>query len=315
MDNFVTSVLGPIAPEMMGITDAHNHLWIQRQDLAIKTAPVLEDLDLIIEELVQYRKLGGGSQLDCQPGGAGRNAHRLARISNATGIHIIACTGFHLQEYYPEGFKLWALDADQATDYLLKEINLGLEESSQDEPIFPGFIKIAVRETLESSPSALMEAAAAASRESGLLIEMHTQKGSDVERFVEYFIQQDLSPDRLVVCHIDKRPDPGLHKELAEAGFLLEYDTFFREKYHPEINLWPLIMDMVSSGYAGSIACATDLADLSMWNGSGNSPGVPGFISVIKQRLDDSLQDPIIVQKLTGGNIAARLAHYQGDNL
>ncbi len=90
-------------------------------------------------------------------------------------------------------------------------------------------------------------------------------KGADIEKFVDYFEQMGLQPGRLVICHIDKRPDPVLHKELARAGYLLEYDTFFRPKYEPEKYLWPLILDMVNSGFSKSIALATDLADSTLW--------------------------------------------------
>ena len=55
------------------------------------------------------------------------------------------------------------------------------------EPVFPGFIKIAVGETLNDSPRDLMEAAFFASKESGLLIEMHTEKGANVEDFLTFF--------------------------------------------------------------------------------------------------------------------------------
>ena len=64
-----------------------------------------------------------------------------------------------------------------------------------------------------------------------------------------------------MLCHIDKRPDVGLHRDLAAAGVLLEYDTFFRPKYDPERNVWPLVERMLADGYAASIAIGTDLAD------------------------------------------------------
>ena len=100
----------------------------------------------------------------------------------------------------------------------------------------------------------LITAAAQASLESGLTIEMHTQKGQAVEEFIEFFDQQGLPPQQLVICHIDKRPDHGLHMELAQAGYMLEYDTFFRPNTSRRRTLWPLLEDMVNHGLAGSLA-------------------------------------------------------------
>jgi phosphotriesterase-related protein len=308
MGKQVSTVLGLVPPENLGITDAHNHLWISRLDVQEQDLPVLDQQELILAELTSYRQLGGGGQIDCQPGGAGRDGNTLFHLASDSGVQIVACTGFHLKKYYPEGSTLWLLDADQAADYFLGEIRAGLEETREYTPVFPGFIKIAVQERLENSPRHLMEAACIASRESGLSIEMHTEKGAGVEDFVNYFSAQGLPAASVVICHIDKRPDLGLHKELAQAGFLLEYDTFFRPKYDPEQNLWPLIFKMVREGFGECIALATDLADSQQWSSLGNGPGLEGFITIIKKRLEDQIQDPGIVEKLMGGNISNRLA-------
>ena len=307
MDNEVITVLGRLAPHELGLVDAHNHLWISPQDIPAKNAPILNQEAGIRSELIAYRKAGGGSQVDCQPGEAGRDGTKLRSLSESSGVNVIACTGFHLKEYYPEGSKIWDLNAEQAAEYFLDEINLGLEETRDTpNPVFPGFIKIAVRNTLEASPLELMEGAAAVSLESKLLIEMHTERGAEVEKFIEFFTDQNLPLEKIVICHVDKRPDLGLHMELARAGCLLEYDTFFRPKYNPENNLWPLIEDMVKGGNAGAIACATDLADSDLWMNIGGGPGLVGFINIIKKRLEMIIPDPEVITGLMGGNIANR---------
>ena len=55
----------------MGITDAHNHVWIEPVQGADPAAPVLDQFDLIRKELLAYQAAGGGSILDCQPAAAG----------------------------------------------------------------------------------------------------------------------------------------------------------------------------------------------------------------------------------------------------
>lgn len=148
----------------------------------------------------------------------------------------------------------------------------------------------------------------AASIESGYKIEMHTEKGAGVENFLDMFSKLGLPLDRLVICHIDKRPDPGLHQELAQAGCLLEYDTFFRPKYHPEKNLWKLIPEMIKAGYHKSVALATDLADKKMWESMGEGPGLAGFIHQIKKRMEMEITEGSIITDLMGGNINRCLA-------
>ena len=309
MNKKIITVLGRVDPEEFGRVDAHNHLWINDLSLTREGAPVLDQEELIVAELKGYKSAGGSGQVDCQPGGAGRNANKLELISRASGVQIVACTGFHLREYYPQESKIWDLDSNQAADYFLEEIHLGMIETrSEGRLIYPGFIKIAVSESLEKSPRALLEGAIAASLDTGYLIEMHTEKGAGVEEFCEYFSRMGLPQNRVVICHIDKRPDPGLHKDLAAEGYLLEYDTFFRPKYDPDKYLWALLREMVEEGLAGSIACATDLADKSLWESYGGSPGLAGFIRVIDERLKAESYPAKVIEQLMGKNITGRLA-------
>lgn len=312
----VVTVLGPVPPEDMGVTDGHSHVWIASQDAPAENAPVLDQPDKILAELKAYRQLGGGSQVDCQPGGCGRNGSKLKWLSEQSGVHIVACTGFHLQEYYPPDTEIWQMNTDQAVSYFLAEINNGLMETRTDKrPVFPGLIKIAVRETLKETPLHLVEAAVEVSKQSGYLIEMHTQKGQSLEEYLEFFQGLGFQPGKLVICHIDKRPDFGLHHELAQAGCLLEYDTFFRPNYQPEENVWPLIESMAAAGFEKNLVLATDLADGSMWKEFGGSPGIGSFISVVKQRLEDMAFNINSILEMVGGNIARGLAIKQGVEL
>ncbi|MGB5058867.1 MAG: hypothetical protein WBO48_09240, partial [Candidatus Promineifilaceae bacterium] len=68
MDGLVTTVLGPVAPEALGTTDGHNHLWIEPTAGTDPAAPVLNDESAIRQELMAYRAAGGGAMVDCQPG-------------------------------------------------------------------------------------------------------------------------------------------------------------------------------------------------------------------------------------------------------
>jgi predicted metal-dependent phosphotriesterase family hydrolase len=74
----IQTVLGEIPYRVLGITDAHNHVWIDPTPGADPTAPSLNQFEKIREELILYRAAGGKTLLDCQPGGCGRDANKLA---------------------------------------------------------------------------------------------------------------------------------------------------------------------------------------------------------------------------------------------
>lgn len=305
----VMTVTGPVPVGDLGITDAHSHLYIAPVAGGSPDAPVLTDEAAVRRELAAYRRAGGGAVIDCQPGGCGRDGLVLRRLAIATGVTVVAATGFHRRRYYPAKAPLFTLSSEAAADYFLSEIHDGLTETrGSNEVVFPGLIKIAAEASPDQAPLHLFEAAAAVSRETGYAIEMHTERGASVEAYLAFFGSLGLSPRQLVFCHVDKRPDFGLHRELARAGVMLEYDTFFRPKYDPDRNAWPLLREMIRAGLADRVALATDMAEPSLWAEMGGAPGMGGIFSIIKARLEQMHVSEPTCAALLGGNIAGRLA-------
>ncbi|HAF61318.1 MAG TPA: hypothetical protein DCK95_03215 [Anaerolineaceae bacterium] len=306
---FIQTVMGLIPSDQLGITDAHNHLWIDKVDGLGNDIPILNDFDSQQRELKAFFESGGRGQLDCQPGFAGRNGNRLIELATGTKVNIIACTGFHLRKYYAADAPFWKFSFDEVVHYFYSEIVDSLIETRQTKhKARAGFIKIACESSLEESPVMYMEAAALVAKRTGVSIQIHTEKGSDAERIFEFFIKKDVHPHQLILCHMDKRPDYVLHAELAKEGVGLEYDTFYREKYKPDENVWSLIQYMCSIGLASSLMLATDMADGNLWSELGHGPGLAGFITHIGKRLQNMGFPDEVNQGLLGLNIADRLA-------
>ncbi len=305
----VKTVLGDKSYEMLGITDAHNHVWIGAVPGVDAAAPVLDQFEPVKSELRGYRAAGGGSLLDCQPGGCGRDANQLVRLSKESGVNLIACTGFHRKKYYPPNFWLFTAPVVRIADYLISECNVGFEESRglKNQPR-AGFLKIALEAEWKDTPQAGLEAAAVAAAETGVLLQIHTEKGQQAEKAVLFFTEHGVKPQQLVLCHMDKRPDFSLHAELCRFGVLMEYDTFYRPKYEPEKNLWPLILAMVKAGLSHHVTLATDMAEAEMYKTIHAGPGLASLPGAIQIRLDQ-MEIPLkSIQEMLGGNIARRLA-------
>jgi phosphotriesterase-related protein len=304
-------VLGELPYEQLGITDAHNHAWIGQVAGADPSAPVLDDFDRIREELCRFQAAGGSGLLDCQPAFCGRDARQLARLSQQSGVHIVACTGFHRARYYPPEAPIFSMSAGQCASLFLRELSISVAETEDaPEPIRAGFIKIALEERWANTPQAALEGAAEAARQSGALVEIHTEKGALAEKAVLFFEAHGVAPGRLVLCHMDKRPNLSLHKELARYGVALEYDTFYRPKYRPEENLWPLIAGMVAEGLSAHVTLATDMAEAAMYQSIGNGPGLASLPGEIRSRLQAMGIDETSIRRMLGENIARRLAGF-----
>jgi len=305
----VITVQGPLPYESLGITDAHNHMWIEAVPGADPSAPILNQFNPILKELVEYREKGGETLLDCQPQGCGRDGNQLLALSKASGVNIIACTGFHRRKYYAQSHWLWNAGAQEICDFLCSELDKGISETlNTPAPIRAGFIKIALEAAWADCPHAALEGAASAAFKTKALMEIHTEKGALAEKACVYFTDLRLLPNQLVLCHMDKRPDIGLQKELARLGVLLEFDTFYRPKYNPSTNLWPLIEQMVNAGFSDRVALATDMAEAELYHFIGGGAGLASLPGEIRDQLNEKGFPEAARKQMLGGNIACRLA-------
>ena len=216
---WIVSVLGPVPAGQLSVADAHTHIWIEPVEGAAEGSPTLTDYGGALDELSEYRQAGGSAVVDCQPGGCGRDGRMLARLSLESRVCILASTGFHRRRYYPSDYWLWQASADEAARYFLDEIQCGLVETRADAaPVRPGLIKVACEASLENTPRNALEGATVAAAYSGLGIEVHTERGADADRILRFFLDRGMPAHKLVLCHLDKRPDLSLHMELAAAG-------------------------------------------------------------------------------------------------
>jgi phosphotriesterase-related protein len=304
----IQTVTGSLAESAVTLADGHAHAWIAPPEgIAPEARLELDRFDAIQAELDQFRAAGGSLLVDCQPGGTGRDANRLAQLAQATGVWITATTGFHLQKYYPPEDWLWSATAESAAAYFVEELVTGTRESQGT--IRAAAIKVGYGGVIEGQTRVLMEAAAEAARQTGALLLFHTERGINVEALLPFFADRGVPAQRLYLCHVDKRPDVGLHRELAQAGVLLGYDTFARPRYDPERTVWPLLLAMVAADLGAHVAVGQDMALPEMWRSWGGEPGLCFLPEVIIPRLRAEGVSEAVFRQLTGANIALRLAY------
>lgn len=303
----VTTVLGPRGLSGEGLVDAHAHIWIAPVAGGAPDAPVLDDATSIRAELWRFAEAGGEALIDCQPPAAGRDARRLVELSAATGVAVVASTGFHLDRYYRPDDSPWRADPEQLTVRCLEELELGMTDGGSRTSARAGAIKAAHPGAEVPGWQPLFRAAATAAAQAGVLLVVHTERGAGVDELADVLLSTDLSSQDVMLCHVDKRPDLQLHRELAKAGFLLEYDTFLRPKYTPADAVWPLIDAMLADGREEAIACGLDLADASLWAFGGGSHGMTGLQSVVAAGLRERGADDEAMRRLLGANVRRRL--------
>jgi predicted metal-dependent phosphotriesterase family hydrolase len=303
----IQTVSGPIPLENIKIADGYGHVWLTPPEGVHPDARLpLNDARAIEAELKDFRRAGGDTIVDCQPGGCGRDARMLVKLAEVTQLHLIAATGFHLPRYYPAGYWLWSASEEEAAAYFIEELTIGMRETEGAVPAT--MINVGYDGLFKGQNRVLLEAAAEASRQTGAALLFHTEEGRNVEALPLFLEDRGVACQRLYFCHMDKRPDLGLHRELAQAGILLGYDTFIQPTYKPEREVWPLLKEMVAQGLEGSIAIGLDMASSSMWRHYGGQPGLVVLIDQLIPQLRAKEISDAAVDRLIGQNVAECLA-------
>ena len=100
MSTRVRTVLGDIAPEELGATDYHEHLF---QVSPLLRGDELDDEAASTQEAELLRRAGAGAMVEATPTGLGRRPEAVARVSAGTGLRIVHVTGAHREAHYAAG--------------------------------------------------------------------------------------------------------------------------------------------------------------------------------------------------------------------
>ena len=120
----IAAVLGDIAPGDLGFCQSHEHIYIR--DCPARAGECIDDVEKSLAELKSYRSAGGCAIVDAQPLGTGRDAGILTRLSQQSGVHIIASTGFHKLSYYPEEHWMFSAAEEDIARLFITELEQGM---------------------------------------------------------------------------------------------------------------------------------------------------------------------------------------------
>ena len=137
----VNTVLGPVSPEQIGTTNMHEHLiWAnagsQYSPEANKLFSPPEVFSKLYDTLIQYKNAGGKTIVDCSGIGMGRDIDIYCTVSRASGVNIVACTGFWAQENIVPYFL--SKDIDYLQGLFIRELTCGMGTTN----VKAGFIKV-----------------------------------------------------------------------------------------------------------------------------------------------------------------------------
>jgi phosphotriesterase-related protein len=279
----IRTVLGDIAPDTLGITDSHDHLFFASVRLP---GQELDDVPAAEAELRAFAAAGGQALAQWTPMGLGRQAEALPALSEAAGVHIIAATGLHQAgNYRPE--KLSVL-LDGLADRFIAELGEGLrlDDDPDGRPLSPraGLIKVAGDfHQVDRHASVTFEAAAAAHHATGSTIAVHLEGGTHPLGALAALDGVPVSS--VILGHLNRFPDPGLHREAAEAGAFLGFDGPSRANHATDWRLFDCLARLVEAGHAERILLGGDTTSAAARAATGGGPGIPFLLTDIRARI------------------------------
>jgi phosphotriesterase-related protein len=291
----------------------------------------LDDEEAAIGEVADFKAAGGSAIVETGAPGirTWEDVVVFRRISERTGVHIVACTGLYAEDSWPEAFR--GLTEDEYAQYLLGEIRNGIGESG----ILPGQIKVAY-EGRSRDADAYLRAAARVSRETGVSLQVHVGLTLTNEHtrssFLPLLYESDCLPERTLICHVEnwlgplqltelvKEPgsvprDLSLHHELIDRGFNLCFTLFGAEwdteglgaAHRPDWFYMAGMLPLIEEGYAGQLFMGHDVFTKSATRRGGGEgfTRIPRFVVPTLRRCGVSGDD---LNRITVANPARLLA-------
>jgi phosphotriesterase-related protein len=252
----INTVLGPIPPADLGRTLIHEHVLINILS-ADRLAPERYDggevRSVVLPYLKQLRSQGCKTFVDCTPAYQGRDPELLARLSQASGLHIVTNTGLYGAaggRYVPD-YALSATAEELAARWT-SEFQAGIPPSG----IRPALIKLGVDPgPLSKMNSKLVSAAALTHLQTGLVIASHTGDGLAAMAQVNLLKSHGVSPAAFIWVHAQDEKDRSFHRKAAEAGAWIEFDGI--SSYTVDQNI-SLIREVRRAGYLQHVLISQD---------------------------------------------------------
>jgi 5-phospho-D-xylono-1,4-lactonase len=312
----VRTVLGDLPTTRLGRCDYHEHLF--------QVTPLLPGDELTDEargraEAATLVAAGVTAMVEATPTGLGRDPAGVARISAATGLAVVHVSGAHRREHYAGGHWLPETLESELVARFTADVRDGLPARDRfdrgapalgpaGEPVRAGMLKAGVGYwRIDRFERRALAAVAAAAQHTGVPVMVHLEHGSAAWEVLAALASDGLPARRVVLAHIDRNLDPGLHAELTQAGAYLGYDGMARHREAPDSAILDCLEAVFVEGDPNRLLLGGDVARASRYRAYGGLPGLDYLPRRFVPRLERRLGEDAI-ELLTVTNPARLLA-------
>jgi phosphotriesterase-related protein len=289
----VQTVTGPVAPEALGTTLMHEHVFVDlrrpehnprpgwgtpesKEPLTLETLAavrrgrivedndVLGDFDEMLAEVVEFAYAGGGAMVEVTSLGIGRDARALERLSRASGLKIVMGGGWYEQNFHPADFG--SRSVDELAAAIVRDIVVGADGTG----VRSGIIgEVGVEgNALSDDEVKSVRAAGRAAALTGAPITFHQGGfGEEKLRVLDVLEEEGVDPRSVVFGHTGGLGDDlVLARRLLGRGAYMEAD-FLGTTGSPWGTLWPFtdrrtaasMVALAEDGWSEQMLVGTDV--------------------------------------------------------
>jgi phosphotriesterase-related protein len=259
----INTVLGPIAPEELGVTLMHEHIIYGAAGWYADNTVAPLDRDAVIKSSLSVLKTlktyGLQTFVDATANDTGRDAALLKEVSEKSGVNIVCATGLYSEAEGASPYFRMRTHAGDATseiyELFMREITEGIGKTK----VKAGVIKVATGNgRISPYEEMVLRAAARAQKETGIPIITHTEAGTMGPEQADLLISEGVSPQRIMIGHMCGSADLKYHISVLEKGAYIAFDRIGLEVIHPDTVRRACIVGLISIGYADRIMLSHD---------------------------------------------------------
>ena len=116
---------------------------------------------------------------------------------------------------------------------------------------------------------------------------------------MQYLREEGIDLHNVSFGHMDRNPDPWMHRKVAETGAYLCFDGIAKVKYNPESVRIRCILELARAGHQKQILVSGDTARKSYYRSYTHAVGLPYIINTwIPRLVEEANEAGIDGQKL-----------------
>lgn len=265
--NTINTVMGPISPDRLGITLAHEHIVQGPPGWECDPLSRPYDRDKIVnvclKNLEPIKAFGVTAIIDATPVDLSRDVDVMKEVSEKLQLHIVCSTGRFMESvgkwaYLKERSKNGIGDMRRELyDGLMHEITKGIGPSA----VKPGVIKVASGlNAISSCEEALLRAAAQACKETGIPIMTHTEDGTMGPEQASLLIEEGVNPQSIVIGHMCGNPSMSYQTDVLSRGVYIAFDRLGIDSFVPDATRVATLTALIGMGYTNRIMLSHDFS-------------------------------------------------------